>query len=156
MTVYDPVTGVLSSVQTKTIRKVSILVCMGVFFIYLFFLSDSQGEVRIQEIEGLICLKWKECSTIYSVPPYFSVYGIIFSIFHSIILFVEDREPLKKVRYVLIQNWIVYRHTGWFWSFWVFNVSFCTTFLFCTLNHAVHLNRDSPGFSRIPADKSQC
>lgn len=30
--------------------------------------------------------------------PYFSVYGIIFSIFLSIILFVEGREPLKKVR----------------------------------------------------------
>uniref|UniRef100_A0A8C3CPZ7 E3 ubiquitin-protein ligase n=1 Tax=Cairina moschata TaxID=8855 RepID=A0A8C3CPZ7_CAIMO len=29
VTVYDPVTGVLSSVQTKTIRKVSILVCAG-------------------------------------------------------------------------------------------------------------------------------
>lgn len=150
MTVYDPVTGVLSSVQTKTIRKVSILVCAGVFFIFIFFWSDSQREVRIQEIEGFICLKWKECSTIYPIS------GIIFSIFHSIILFVEDRVPLKKVRYVLIQNLIVYGHTGWFWLFWVFNVSFCTTFLFCTLNCAVRLNRDSPGFSRIPADRSQC
>lgn len=33
VTVYDPVNGVLSSVQTKTIRKVSLLVFVDVGFI---------------------------------------------------------------------------------------------------------------------------
>lgn len=37
VTVYDPANGVLTSVQTKTIKKVSCLIFMGVMVLFGFF-----------------------------------------------------------------------------------------------------------------------
>uniref|UniRef100_A0A8C4VAF0 E3 ubiquitin-protein ligase n=1 Tax=Falco tinnunculus TaxID=100819 RepID=A0A8C4VAF0_FALTI len=45
VTVYDPVNGVLTSVQTKTIKKVSHLIVMGV--VVLFTRDDFLGQVDI-------------------------------------------------------------------------------------------------------------
>lgn len=54
VTLYDPVNGVLTSIQTKTIRKVSYLICVGVvgflwglwYCVEFFFKSDSRGKVE--------------------------------------------------------------------------------------------------------------
>lgn len=46
VTVYDPVNGVLTSVQTKTIKKVSCLVFVGVMVLFGFILTTSGGKVN--------------------------------------------------------------------------------------------------------------
>lgn len=59
VTLYDPVNGVLTSIQTKTIRKVSHLICVGVvgfvwglwYCVELFFFNQTPEEkLKLQEI----------------------------------------------------------------------------------------------------------
>lgn len=79
VTVYDPVNGVLTSVQTKTIKKVSHLTFVGVVVLFGLFWSDSRQKVNTTEIWELVChlseRTWgKECSLTYSVSLFMALF----------------------------------------------------------------------------------
>lgn len=99
VTVYDPVNGVLTSVQTKTIKKVSCLTFVGVVVLFGFFFDQTLEEKLILwEIGELIChlseRTWgKECSMTYSVSLFMALFW--YFPFNN---FSENRETLRNVR----------------------------------------------------------
>lgn len=53
VTVYDPVNGVLTSVQTKTIKKVSHLTFVGVVVLFGFFFDHTlEKRLILQKYEN--------------------------------------------------------------------------------------------------------
>lgn len=52
VTVYDPVNGVLTSVQTKTIKKVSHLTFVGVVVLFGFFDQTLDKRLILQKYEN--------------------------------------------------------------------------------------------------------
>lgn len=92
VTLYDPGNGVLTSIQTKTIRKVSHLICVGVagcvwglwYCLEVFFKSNSRGKVKAMgNVRIRLLSEWKE---MFHGLLSFSVYGIIVVFFSAKIL----------------------------------------------------------------------